>query len=98
MRGERQLQEIFPKLKKQSNRIENTQKRVWLMVNRYYYYYHLCNYRNDVAVCRLEQEFFLSQETIMQNLTAHSELLKKVIQSAPDRVKLKKQFPHLNWS
>lgn len=91
-----------PNLKKGRN-VELNNKRNECLLDRYFYYGSVTQYRYETIIDKLSVEFFLSRVTIPKVIDSNYDLLalkKKEYKGIPEE-KLKKtmaeKWPHLSW-
>jgi len=89
---------IAPENNRQGRRNALIDKRDEALADRYYYYVHLKRSRYDDALLSLEQEFFITADTIGTRLTPYVDYLKQLTSTNVKVSMLRRKYPHLNWA
>ncbi len=103
MRGEqvifKNISEIdsIPKQVKKGRNRELLNERNRALINRYYYYKSSSTLRYEAILSKLRCEFYLSQVTIVEIITANVDELVSIQKIKPSISTLKKDFQHFNW-
>lgn len=74
-----------------------TANRDMCLCYRFYYYYEISKLRFDIAIAHMENEFWISADTITARITANDSLLKDICNNAPSKASLRRRYPHLTW-
>lgn len=67
------------------------------LVHRYYFHAEINKYRYDETIKLLEQEFFLTEITIVKILMKCHDQIDMIIEKKLGENDFKKMFPWLNW-
>ena len=88
-----------PKTKERKGRNELLHtKRNELLIHRYYFYTRVAGRQYGHALNIMEQEeFFISERTIINTVMANSELLTELNSRRPDKKFFKDKYPFMNW-
>lgn len=65
---------------------------------RYYYHAQIKRIRYDDCLLKLNQEFFLSPNVIVQCLTERTEFIKKLVVANATNSVLSRRYPHFRWN
>lgn len=74
------------------------QERNELLLLRYYFYGKYSELRYNAVLIRLRNEFFLSKTRILDIVTEHQEVLKRIREEDVSLQEMRKRYPHINWS
>ena len=72
-------------------------KRNTLLIHRHYYYYKLKQVQYHVGLAALEEEFFLTERTIVDIVQCNISLLRELKTINPDRKYFERKYPFLTW-
>lgn len=104
MRGSTTFQSLFNDLPPIADRQEGkgrsaelNAKRDELVLCRYLFYGHHTPYRYELILCKLSEEFFLSERRITDIIAEHSVSLHRLRQNFPTLGYLRNSYPHLVW-
>ncbi len=65
--------------------------------HRYYYYSRILQYKYELVMAGLVEDFDLSESTLFQLIEKNTEAIKGIGQCKPTRAQLKRKFPSLSW-
>jgi hypothetical protein len=102
MRGTNAIASIFPtsiesKPEQKGQRNVHLDRRDDAIATRFYFYHHIKRLRYDDILLKLEREFFLTPNVIIQRLNERTAFMKDLAQKAPKRDALKKMLPFYGW-
>ena len=103
MRGSNAVVSIFPvsietKPEQKGRRNVHIDRRDDALATRFYFYHHIKRLRYDDILLKLEREFFITTNVIIQRLNERTEFMKQLSKDTPKRDCLKKMFPFFVWN
>ena len=102
MRGQHSLINNLPssieqKPEQKGQRNVHLDRRDDALAVRFYYYYHLLRIRYDDILLKLEMEFFITPNVIIQRLGTRNAFMKDLSKQEPKLNDLKKMLPFYSW-
>lgn len=73
-------------------------KRNELLICRYYYCVKILNLQYHVAIIKLENEFFISQRTIIDMISKNDGILKTFLITKPTVKYFRDRYPFMAWN
>jgi hypothetical protein len=103
MRGQNAIISIFDtsiesKPEQKGQRNVHLDRRDDALAARFYFYHHIKRTRYDDILIRLETEFFIVPNVIIQRLALRTDYMKELSRKEANRRQLRKLFPFYAWN
>ena len=103
MRGSNAILSLFPSPiethpEQKGRRNVHLDRRDDALAARFYFYHHIVRIRYDDILLKLEQEFFITTNVVIQRLNTRTNYMKDLSKQGAQAAYLKKMFPFYVWN